>query len=258
MTAIDIEEVRSWAVEAGAIAKRYFNNVSGRRKANNTLVSEADEAIEKLLEQRIVARYPGHGIIGEESTRRAGDGEFIWAVDPLDGTASFLAGLPLWSVSIGLLREGRPYAGVVYVPILGDSYWADGAGGAYLNGRPMHVASPHPWDDEDWLATPSTIHRRYSIDFPGKVRTAGSTAAGLAYVARGSAVGALLSRALIWDIAAGLALLEAAGGCLVGLSGAPIDTASMIGGRPLPEPAIAAEPSHAEALRRVITLRPRS
>ena len=77
-----------------------------------------------LLVERITARYPDHGILGEEQTRQGLDREFLWALDPLDGTALFVAGLPTWGISAGLLRHGAPYFGMIYFPLLDDCYWA--------------------------------------------------------------------------------------------------------------------------------------
>lgn len=252
MQDFDLDELRSWAHEGGAIARRYFNHAVARRKADSSLVSAADEEIEQLLVSRISARYPQHGILGEEQGRQGGISEFLWALDPLDGTAAFLAGLPLWGVSIGLLRAGRPYLGVVYLPLLDDDYWAIEDGGAWLNGQPIHVRPPREWDSEDWLAAPSNLHRRYRIDFRGKVRSTGSTAASLLYVARGSALAALVSRAAIWDLAGALAILNAAGGAAAYLSGAPFEPGAFSDGRPIREPTIFAEPSQLPAIRAMI------
>ncbi len=252
MNDIDLDEVRSWAREAGDIARRHFNQGTGWRKADRSWVTDADMAIERLLADHIAARYPQHGIIAEELTHYGTDREFVWAIDPLDGTASYVAGLATWCVSLGLLRAGVPYLGVIYLPILDDYYWAEPASGAFRNGQAIHVAAPRDWDGEDWIATPSNTHRRFELDFIGKARSLGSVAAEFCYVARGGALGALLSRAALWDIAAGLALLRAAGGIAAGLSGTPLDTSVMLDGRLLPEPIIIGERSHVERLRPVI------
>lgn len=255
MEQIDIEEVRAWAVAAGEIARRSFNNVVGRRKADRSLVTAADEEIERVLVGQIRARYPHHGIIGEEQARQAGDGEYLWAIDPLDGTAAFLAGLPIWGVSIGLLRNEQPYLGVLYLPLLDDCYWADPAGGARYNGLPIHVIDDPTWDSESWLAVPSNIHRRFHLSFPGKVRSTGSTAAGIAYVARGSATAALVGLCSIWDIAAVMAILRGAGGDAWYLDGRPLDIKAYLDGRSIREPAIFASPAQARSLLPVISYR---
>jgi len=252
---IDLDEIRSWVQEAGGIARQYFNHVSGRRKPDRSWVTEADLAIERALVERLTARYPQHGIVGEEQTHQGIDREFLWALDPLDGTASFVNGLAIWGISLGLLRHGLPYLGVVYLPLLDDCYWAGASGDAFLNGYPIQVTEPRDWESEDWISVPSNIHQRFTIDFVGKVRSIGCIAASLCYVARGSAVGALVSRGSLWDIAAGLAILRAAGGIAVGLSGAAVDTTKMIDGHRLPEPFVIGEPSHAQKLRSNIRVR---
>jgi myo-inositol-1(or 4)-monophosphatase len=252
MNEIDIAELRRWMQECGAIALRTFRNVVGHRKADQSWVTEADVEIERVLVDRITARYPTHGILGEEQTRQGLDREFLWALDPLDGTALFVSGLATWGISAGLLRHGQPYFGMIYFPLLEDCYWAGPTGSAMLNDQPIHVLPARPLDSQDWLATPSDAHRRFTIDFGGKTRGLGSTVGPFCYVARGSALGGLISRAAIWDIAAGLAILQAAGGVAVGVSGAPIDTSAMLDGRSLDEPAILAAPHQIPELRRMI------
>jgi myo-inositol-1(or 4)-monophosphatase len=253
---IDLSELRGWAREGGAIARGYFQNTAGRRKADRSWVTEGDIEVERILVQRISARYPDHGIIGEEKARHALKQEFVWAIDPIDGTACFVAGLPSWGVSIGLLRHGIPYLGVFYMPISDEIYWSVPGGGAFFNDTPIHVAGPGEWDNESWISVPSNSHRRYTINFSGKVRSLGSTVADLCFVARGSATGTLLTRCAIWDLAAGLSILREAGGMYIGLSGQMPDLPAMAqDGSLLPEPLLAAGPDHLDRLRAVIGLR---
>lgn len=249
MSEIDIAEVRGWAREGGDIARHYFNNVARQRKADRSWVTQADVEVETMLRQRIAARYPDHGVMGEEQGVGAIEREFVWSVDPIDGTGAFVSGLPLWCVSIGLMRHGAPYLGVVYLPILGDCYWADATGPAYRNEEPIHVAAVEQIDSNDWIAVSSYAHRNFNITFPGKTRALSSVAADLCYVARGSALGALIGRANLWDIAAAAAILRAAGGEIRGLSGAALETPPLLDGRKLPEPVLAAAPSMIDTLR---------
>jgi len=249
---IDIEEVISWVREGGALARSSFNHVAAHHKPDRTLVTAADVAVERVLRARIQERYPRHGIMGEELGQDHSQQELLWALDPIDGTKSFIAGLPTWGISLGLLRNGVPYFGIIYLSLMDDCYWAGPSGEAFLNGRAIQVAAPRGWESEDWIAVPSNSHRRFTIDFAGKTRSLGCTAASFCYVARGGALGALITRAAIWDIAAGLAILEAAGGVAIGLAGAPLDAAILLDGRLLPEPAIIGAESHCNALRAVI------
>jgi len=253
MSDIDIEELIVWARESGDIALRMFRNVVGHRKADHTWVTEADIAIERALVERISRRYPNHGIIGEEQTTSETGREYLWALDPIDGTAAFVAGLPTWGISVGLLYQGAPHLGMIFFPVLDDYYWAGPSGDAFLNGRPIRVIAPRDWDSQDWISTPSNIHRRFAIDFIGKTRNLGATVASFCYVARGSAIGAIVTRSAIWDIAAGIAILRAAGGDVVGLSGAPLDTTALLEGQLLPEPVLLGSETQVAALRAVIT-----
>lgn len=255
MTHIQLDEVGAWAVAGGEIALGYFNRVSGRRKADRSWVTEADEAVERFLVERIVERHPGHGIIGEEHTRSKLDNEFVWAIDPIDGTAAFVSGLPIWGVSIGLFRDRKPYLGVIYLPLLKDVYYAGPEGGAFFNDQQISVTTPEQWESETWLAVPSDTHRHFDLDFVGKTRTLGSTAAAMCYVARGSAVAALLTQVAIWDIAAGLAIISAAGGACTTLDGAPLDINPMLDGRAHYEPLLVAHPSQVARLQNAVRRR---
>lgn len=255
MSTVDIAEVQEWAREGGKIARQYFNNVSRQRKADRSFVTQADLEIEQLLRDRIGARYPEHGIMGEEQGVGAIDREFVWSIDPLDGTGAFVSGLPIWCVSIGLLRFGQPYLGVIYLPMLDDCYWADATGPAYRNDEVITAIETTEIDSNDWIAVSSNAHRNYRIDFPGKTRSLSSVAADCCYVARGSALGALIGRAKLWDLAAGLCILRAAGAVARGLSGVEIDVPLLLDGRKLSEPIVIAAPRMVEVLRGYISRR---
>ncbi len=249
MSEIDIAEVRAWVREAGAHARRYFNNVTAERKADRSWVTRADVEIEQLLRERIAARYPEHGVIGEEQGGGDVDREYVWCLDPIDGTGAFVAGLATWCVSVGVLRHGEPHAGVIFLPLLDDCYWAEAEGPAYRNEHPIAVSAAESIDSNDWMGVSSYTHRQFRIDFPGKTRGLSSVAADCCYVARGSAIGALIGRANLWDLAAGFAILRAAGAAVVGISGAPVAVPPMLDGRRLEEPIVIGPPQLLEALR---------
>jgi myo-inositol-1(or 4)-monophosphatase len=255
---LDISELQGWAREGGELARGLFRRATARRKADRSWVTEADEQVEQLLVPRLEQRYPECGIIGEEQTRNTLDREYVWAIDPIDGTASFVAGLPVWGVSIGLLRHGMPYMGVFYMPIPDELYWCEPGGPAFFNGTRVQALNDPTWDSEDWITVPSNTHRRYAIDFIGKARSLGSSVADCCYVARGSAMGALITQCSIWDLAAGLAILGAAGGSYTGISGRAPDLPAMtLDGSKLTEPLVAAGPANLEPLRSRISVRPR-
>lgn len=254
---MNVEQVRTWARESGAIALHYYNAVEARRKPDRSMVTAADEEIERLLRARIMDAYPQHGIVGEEGKNHQADAEYLWALDPIDGTGAFVGGLPVWGISIGLLRHGRPVLGCFYMPALEEWYEAEQDGPALFNGQPTEVLRDGLLDSESWICVPSNIHRQYQIDYPGKVRSLGSMAAYVCYVARGTAAGALVGRPKLWDVAAGLMVLERAGGQARLLSGAPLDLQAMLHGQAAPEPVIVGSPDALDLLQQRIQIRRR-
>jgi len=254
-SSVDINLVRRWAMEAGEIALARFQHVQPWLKSGDEWVTVAAGEIERLRVERIRAAYPGHRILGEEMGAQAGDADHLWALDPIDGTRAFVQGLPVWGISIGLLAQRRPAQAVFYLPFVREMYHADETGPAYWNDRALPPLQPRAWTSNDLLCVPADAHRRYEIAFSGVTRAMGSTAANIVYVARGSAVGALIGRVHVWDIAAALAILERVGGALCYLSGRPVEVAELLDGRTAPEPMLAAHPDLLPALLREIKVR---
>jgi myo-inositol-1(or 4)-monophosphatase len=250
---VDIAQARTWARQAGEIARRYFNNVTASRKADNTPITQADREIEALLADRIRAAYPDHGLIGEEGERASGT-DYLWAIDPIDGTRAFVQGLPGWGISIGLLYQGQPHWGLFYMPVLDDWTYTEGQAGATWNGRDLRGAPRREWDDQSFLAISSSAHYHYHIDVE-RTRALGSIAANMVYTARGSALGAFIRTGFIWDLAAGAAILSRAGVKLEYLSGREVDWAQLSDGRVIPEPILAAHPALLPRLQRSIRQR---
>ena len=249
---VDVALVKEWARQAGDIALRYFNRVEGTLKVDRTLVTDADYEIEDLLTGYIRRAYEDHGLIGEEGTSEI-HGECVWAIDPLDGTRAFLSGLPVWGISIGLLWRGKPWLGVFHMPLLDDWYYsANPATGAFWNDQPIQCPAPDGWDKNSLLCAPADIHLRYTIRFPGIVRALGSAVAHLCYVARGNAMAVFMDQPGIWDIAAGAAILRAAGGTLRYLAGTDVLTDRLLDESGPLKPMLGAHPSIIDRLRQHI------
>ena len=237
--AIDLRLVRGWIAEAGRIALSHCHQVDVRFKSDGTPTTTADRKVEAFLLDRISGRYPHHQIIAEEGGVHAGNQEFVWVIDPIDGTRVFASGLPIWGISIGVLWCGEPYAGAFFMPALGEMYWGSSEG-AFCNGRPMLRHSSMNFDNPlAFMAVPSNAHQVYEIDFP-RARSLGSTAAHLIYVAGGTAIGALTRRVRIWDIAGVLPILEQTGSTLVYLSGESFQARNLLNGCLAAEPIVAA------------------
>ena len=252
---IAMATVCDWGREGGDITRTYFNKVKGERKADKSLVSKADIEIEQMLRAHISQHYPDHGIMGEEEGSQDIDKEFVWCLDPLDGTEAFLCGLPIWGVSIGILRNKQPYRGVVYLPATDDCYWNDDSG-AYWNGTPIRVSEATTLEPHDWIINHSRTHLDYDVTFPGKMRSFGSFAAHYCYIARASAPAALIGRPHLWDAAAGMAIFHAAGGVSTTLpNGDPLDLEAFFDQQKSPHALLASPPALVADLVRYIKLR---
>jgi myo-inositol-1(or 4)-monophosphatase len=226
---------------AGDIALKHFRQATTARKADNTVVTVADREVESFLRDALLQAFPADGLLGEELGAQEGHSRRLWAIDPIDGTAAYAAGLPVWGVSLGILQDWEPVAGMFYLPLLKELYLSHGYD-ALFNGQSILVDDSHHIDDESYLSVTSAAHRKYRLDFIGKTRALGSTAANVCYVARGTAVAALLGRPFLWDIAGVLPILRAAGGDLRCLSGHPFDLAVLVDGHKCPEPVLAGAP----------------
>ncbi|MEW5958200.1 MAG: inositol monophosphatase [Chloroflexota bacterium] len=229
-TPFNFDQIQAWTREAGAIALSYYQTqLIRQQKSDYSPVTKADEAVEKFLIRKIQQSYdPRHyGFIGEESGGDWQGKEFIWAIDPIDGTRVFIDGLPLWCISIGLLRNGEPYRGLVYLPVLDEIYYTNDEGIAFWNDRPLAGMLRTDWDRDSFISVPSGIHRYFDIDF-WRLRALGAVATHHIYVARGAAVAALHRQAKVWDLAGAHAILTAVGGTAVYLDGKPISLSEIL------------------------------
>jgi myo-inositol-1(or 4)-monophosphatase len=245
--------INQWAAEAGAIALEHFRDASRRgvvdRKADKSIVTAADKAVETFLVDRIRAAFPEHGMIGEEGARTASAPDApIWIVDPIDGTSMFADRMPQWCVSIGVFKDGRPWRGAVHLPLTEETYWVDEEGRARLNDAV--VASEGAGDvHEPTLLLTTHFHKQLDVSWPGRVLVMGAVAIDACLVARGAAAG-VLSRPNIWDVAAAFAIAQAAGARLSQLDGSPVDFAPMLAHpeRRPPAPLLLATPEFREAI----------
>jgi len=244
---IDINFLKNLALDSGKIALSYFGKVEGREKEDRSIVTEADLEIDKFIRKNIKEKYPCHLILSEELEREGREDWCIWAIDPIDGTASFASGLPVWGISIGVLVENIPRYGVFYIPVTGEIYYSDGD--FSYRGDKKIKASGEEININSFFAVPSDTHRKVDMkNFPGKTRSMGSIAAHLCYVAGGTAVAAIM-KPHIWDIAAGFAILETGGATMKYLDGTDIDFRELYRGDRTKEWCIAAKKEGIDRLR---------
>jgi myo-inositol-1(or 4)-monophosphatase len=216
--------------EAGALLMRYFRrDFNIQLKGRINLVTEADIAAEKLIASRIRARYPSHGLLCEEGHNIAGNSEFLWIVDPLDGTTNFAHGYPCFCVSMGLEHRGELLLGAVFNPISNELFHAVKGEGAFLNGRRLAVSGTETLEGS-LLATgfPYDIRsiQENNIDNfsmlalnSRAIRRDGAAALDLCYVAAGWFDGYWELHLSPWDTAAGVLIVEEAGGRVTNIAG---------------------------------------
>ncbi|HEU5350521.1 MAG TPA: inositol monophosphatase family protein [Terracidiphilus sp.] len=228
------------AREAGARLREFFAaGVETEYKGDVDLVTVADRTVEKLIKTRLGERFAEHGIYGEEGTREGLEREYRWYVDPLDGTTNFAHGFPQFCVSMGLEHrpvglaadeDGTMVAGVIYDPMRDELFRAERGRGAEVNGKPLRVSRTGTLA-ESLLATGFPSRKRHAnpnIHFYQEftlrshgVRRAGSAALDLAYVAAGRLEAFWEFNLNPWDTAAGVLLVEEAGGRITDFAGGP-------------------------------------
>lgn len=228
-----LEFIEKIAREAGRIAVEGGTHLTaGQIHAKGTptdMVTEIDRRVEEFLVDAIRRRYPEHGIFGEETGRTAGSSTWCWVIDPIDGTTSFIHGFPYYSISIACRKEGRTEAGVVYAPRLGELFRAERGRGAQLNGDTIHVSDCAELKSALMATGFACVRagiRPDNLDLMPElvrsiqgVRRCGSAALDLCNVAAGRFDGYWEWGLQLYDIAAGVLILEEAGGRITDYSG---------------------------------------
>lgn len=211
------------AKEAGEVLKANLGKVREITfKGKNSLVTEVDKLSEDIIIRSIKRSFPSHDIFAEESGRHSTSSEYVWIIDPLDGTTNYTHGYPFFSISIALEIEGVVKAGVVYDPVKDEMFSTELGQGAYMNGEPIRVSGSVRLD-ESHLVTgfvhddPHMVEEnlRHFANFIWKaraVRRDGSAALDLCYVACGRFDGFWELGLNPWDTAAGMLIVEEAGG----------------------------------------------
>jgi len=219
---------------AGAIINRAALDVEAVRisqKQVNDFVTEVDHASEKVIIETLLGAFPGHGILAEESGNEHGarDSEFVWIIDPLDGTTNFIHGFPVYCISIALAVKGKVEHAVIYDPTRNDLFTSTKGRGAFLNDRRLRVSKrirlkeslistgfPFRADDDfpTYLSMMGDVMQRTA-----GLRRPGAAALDLAYVAAGFTEGFFETGLRPWDVAAGSLLVTEAGGLIGNFSG---------------------------------------
>ena len=228
-----LDKVIYIAREAGEVLRGGFGkNFSIEYKTNvANLVTEYDKKSEKIIIDFIKKEFPTHSVLAEESGSHESTGEYLWVIDPLDGTTNFAHGLPIFSVSIGVQKNGEMICGVVYDVMRDAMYSAEKGSGTFCNGRKLSVSTN---DDlhKSVLVTgfpynvhenPDNAYERFAafLRVARAVRRLGSAAIDMCYVAEGVFDGFWEVSLNAWDMAAGMIIVEEAGGLITDFSGNP-------------------------------------
>ncbi len=234
---------------AGALINRAALDIEAVRisqKQINDFVTNVDHASEEAIIETLTTAYPGHGILAEESGSEYGakDSEFVWIIDPLDGTTNFIHGFPVYCVSIALAVRGKVEQAVIYDPSRNDLFTATKGRGAYMNDRRLRVSKRTQLSDclisTGFPFRPGDNFKQYlgmMADVMPRcagLRRPGSAALDLAYVAAGFSDGFFETGLSIWDVAAGSLLVTEAGGLVGNFTGEPefLDQRECLAGAP--------------------------
>ena len=212
-------------------ASRDLDLIKVNSKGPNDFVTEVDQAAERAISETLLGAYPGHGILAEESgsTKGAKDSEYIWIIDPLDGTTNFIHGLPIYCVSIALEYRGQIQQAVVYDPNRNDLFYASKGRGAFLNDKRLRVSKRTRLADA-LIGTGFPFRRgdhfkRYMqmlelvMQSCAGVRRPGSAALDLCYLAAGYYDAFFETGLSPWDVAAGALIVTEAGGLVGNFTG---------------------------------------
>lgn len=213
-----LEVALAAADAAGTAAMRWFRDPPRTEtKADGTPVTLADREAERILRETILRTFPDHAVLGEEDGESAGAAPYRWVLDPIDGTKSFVRGVPLWGTLVAVERDGEPVAGVCAMPALGETVAAARGAGCTWNGRPCRVSATERLADALLVCTSSRSARRRTADFV-RLEDAVGTVRGWsdcwAYVlvATGRADLAADPTMKPWDCGPFVTILEEAGG----------------------------------------------
>ena len=211
------------AVAAGALLldkKQQAFSVGSKHGNPRDIVTSLDIEIGNFLTEQIVAEYPEHGIYNEEADTVDGN-EYLWVLDPIDGTASFARGIPQYAISIGLMKDGVPLVGVVFDPMANELFSFAQGRGAFLNGEPLRVSTGADLKDAFVLLAPGRKPEQFEwageslkklLANTNKVKNYGSSALSLCYIAAGRIEGLVMGTLTGIDAAPAIGILREAGG----------------------------------------------
>ena len=224
------------AKAGGEVLRKWAGKFNAQEKGPRDLVTEADLESQQVIREILISNFPHHQFLGEEDTEadvaELLRSEYCWVVDPLDGTANYVHQLQTYAVSIALVNNGKPVVGVIYDPVMDHCYAAERGSGATCNGDRIAVSDCNQMDQAMIAASFSAHVSAESSEIVRflevlmrcqALRRLGSAALNLCYLAAGQLDGYWATSVNAWDVAAGLLIVEEAGGVVTALDGGEID-----------------------------------
>ena len=210
-------ELQQIVKEAGAILMQYYKTSLIRTHKNDgSFATQADLASERFLIEKLQRLLPGAGFYAEESGVVKGQTDYMWVIDPLDGTSNFAHGLPYFCVSVALTFKDVPFVGVIFQPVMNELFFAQTGKGAFLAEGLLAVSAKT--DFKQAFASVESILAQKCIGNVSlqmsSIRSCGASALDMAYVAAGIFDVAFITKFSWWDVAAGMVLVQEAGGCV--------------------------------------------
>ncbi len=254
-----IEALMQFATETirrtGTEAMKFYGKGRHGIKFDEELVTSAELHLRQSFEKEVRAEFPAHRVFDTQQLGTAyahDETRYLWVYDPLDGVSNFLAGIPIWGMSLALLDNFWPTLGVFFMPATGDLFHAQVGKRAYWGNEVIGISPQQTINDESLLLLYSRFHRHYHTTFPGKIRNMGCTAAHICYVAMGRAEAAFVSNESYQDLAAPQVILEAAGGKIYKMDGQPLSANEYIDGEQRGEHLLAAAPETCDQVLRCL------
>ena len=217
------------AKKAGAeIEKRFNRDRIVKVKQKSQIVTQADLIADKIIVSNLKKKFPGHSILSEESGRNSIKSDYLWVIDPLDGTTNYAIGSPLFAVSIALFFKSQPILAVAYAPALNELYLAEKNKGAYLNNKKIRVAKNNRFSQSFLTFCHGSSQKdvKRAIKIYNKIklnsldsRQLGSAALELGFVAAGRTDCIIIPGANSWDVGAGILIAREAGGKVTDFKG---------------------------------------
>lgn len=243
---------KSVVLEAGSQAISFYGKGKTGLRFDQDLVTQTENHLIRFFEKQLHNNFPDHQLFQndlEDNNYTHDEKRYLWVFDPLDGSANFQSGIPIWGMSVALIENFWPIFGVFHMPSTGEMFHARAGGKAFRGNEIIQTPEYESLNDESLLFTYSRFHQRYRCSFPGKIRDLGCTGAHFCYVAMGRGDAAVAAKESFQDLAALRVILEAAGGKIRRLDGREFFLNEYLNGLSINESLLACAPDSCDRIK---------